>query len=188
VDDPIDAMLIDIALDMGVDLFKSQALPFWKEDRIWTTRAGLTRRESELRELRDHKIPANAEAIARAASYGDLSENSEWDHAIEEQRQLTTAASVIERELRVASLLENAPIPEDTVCPGTVVRYRETGTGSEHEVVLLGPWDQAENAISYRAPLATGMLGLHPGDVAVIELPAGPLSVEILSAHPFGQV
>jgi transcription elongation factor GreA len=163
-------------------------VPFWLEDRIWTTRTGLARRDAELRELRDKKIPANAEAIARAASYGDLSENAEWDHAIEEQRQLTGAAATIEAELRLAALLENAPIREDTVCPGTVVRYRELPAGEEHEVVLLGPWDDAPNAISYRAPLAGGMLGLRPGDQARIELPSGPLSIEILSAHPFDDV
>jgi transcription elongation GreA/GreB family factor len=188
VDDQLDSLLSDIALEKGVDLFRSESLPFWKEEKIWTTRAGLARRDAELRELRDKKIPANAEAIARAASYGDLSENSEWDHAIEEQRQLTTAASIIEKEMRIAALLENAPIQEDMVCPGTVVRYRETKTGVENEVVLLGPWDTEPNAISYRAPLASGMLGLHAGDKTVVELPAGPLPIEILSTRPFVHV
>jgi transcription elongation GreA/GreB family factor len=90
--------------------------------------------------------------------------------------------------MRIAALLENAPIQDDMVCPGTVVRYRETKTGVENEVVLLGPWDTEPNAISYRAPLASGMLGLHPGDKTVVELPAGPLPIEILSARPFVHV
>ncbi len=188
IDERIDALLTDVAIDKGVDLFKTEAVPFWKEERIWTTRGGLARRERELRELRSVKIPANAEAIARAASYGDLSENSEWEQAIEEQRQLTTAASVIERELRQASLLENALIPENTVAPGTIVRYRELPAGGEHEVVLLGPWDDEQGAVSYRAPLAAGMLGLHPGDRAVVDLPAGTLDLEVLGVRPFGPV
>ena len=49
-------------------------------------------------------------------------------------------------------------------------------------------WDTEPNAISYRAPLASGMLGLHPGDKTVVELPAGPLPIEILSARPFVHV
>lgn len=180
VDDPIDAALTDVAFDKGMDLFKMESVPFWKEDRIWTTRAGLEKRENELRELHEVKIPENAEAIARAASFGDLSENSEWENAIEEQRLLTGAAATIESELRIASLLENATLPEDTVCPGTAVRYQEVASGSEHTVQILGPWDDEEGSVSYRAPLAAGMLGLKVGDNASIALPAGAMEVKIL--------
>ena len=181
VDDRIEALATDIALDKGMDLFRSESKAFWQEETIWTTRAGLSKRDAELRELRERKIPANAEAIARAASYGDLSENAEWENAIEEQRQLTSAASTMERELRLAGLIENALIPENTVAPGTRVRYREVLSGTTHEILLLGPWDtDTEGAVYYRAPLAAGMLGLHPGDKARIELPSGSLEVEVL--------
>ena len=47
-------------------------------------------------------------------------------------------------------------------------------------------WDSAvPDAVSYRAPLAQGMLGLHPGDAATIQLPQGPLDVQILEVEPF---
>lgn len=186
VDDQLDSVITDVLLEMNPELFSAKDQPFWaEEDRIWTTRAGLQRRDAELKELRDKKLPENAEALARAASYGDLSENSEWENAIEEQRQLTEQASLIEGELRIAELLENAPIPDDTVCPGTVVRYQEVGSSEDHEIVLLGPWDNdPENAISYRAPLAQGMLGLHPGDQTTIQLPKGEVEVKILGVSP----
>ena len=180
LDDAIDAILTDVALEKGLDLFKAASRNFWGDDRIWTTREGLKRREAELRELIDKKIPENAEAIARAASYGDLSENSEWEAAIEEQRQLTSAASAMEKELRQAALLEDASIPEDSVAPGTLVRYRELPAGREREIAILGPWDQHPNAVSYRAPLAAGMLGLKVGERGKIELPSGVLEVEVL--------
>jgi len=181
VDDRIETALNDVLFNKGPDLFRVEDIAFWKEDKIWTTRAGLERRDAELRELTERKIPANAEAIARAASYGDLSENSEWENAIAEQRQLTDAASAIERELRTAALLENATIPENTVTPGTRVRYRETKSGEVHEIDLLGPWEgDRAKAVSYRAPLAQGMLGLHTGDKAQIDLPSGRLEVDIL--------
>jgi transcription elongation factor GreA len=180
VDERLDTALSEFLFAKGPELFRGEGEAFWKGDRIWTTRAGLERRDAELRELTERKIPANAEAIARAASYGDLSENSEWENAISEQRMLTDAAGAIERELRLASLLENAPIPENTVAPGTHVRYRETKSKEVHEIELLGPWDSNRpKAVSYRAPLAQGMLGLHAGDVAEIELPSGKLAVEI---------
>lgn len=183
IDDGIDAILTDVALTKGIDLLKSGARHFWSDERIWTTREGLKRREGELRELMDKKIPENAEAIARAASYGDLSENSEWEAAIEEQRQLTTAASSMEKELRLAALLESASIPEDTVAPGTFVRYREIESGLEREIAILGPWDNHPQGVSYRAPLASGMLGLHRGQRGRIDLPSGVMQVEVLDIH-----
>lgn len=180
VADEIDSAITDAALARGIDLVRAEEVPFWEEDRIWTTRAGLARRQAELREIRDVKLPHNAETIGKAAGFGDLSENFEWAQAIEEQRHLTEAAATIERELRLAALLENAPIAENTVAPGTLVRYRDLTHGEEHEVAILGPWDNEPHAISYRAPLAAGMLGLSPGAKATIELPGGRIEVEVL--------
>jgi transcription elongation factor GreA len=186
VDDKIDILVTDICLEYGPELFTAGAPPFWKEDVIWTTRAALDRRREELRVLREVKLPENAEALGRAAAYGDLSENAEWEQAIEQQRQLTEQAKAIEIELSKASLLETPTLPEDTVCPGTEVSYRETATGTERNMILLGPWDTGANdrVISYRAPLAAGMLGLHTGDRATIQLPGGKVEVEILSIEP----
>lgn len=183
VDDQIDSVITDIAVEIAPEIFRSAERAFWEEEAvIWTTIAGRTRREAELTELRNVKIPENREAIARAASYGDLSENAEWEQAIEDQRQLTEQASRIESELRQVSLIGNAPIQEDTVSPGTEVEYKEIESGAKRKIVLLGPWDdEIKNAVSYRAPLAQGMLGLQPGDRAPITLPSGTVEVEVLS-------
>ncbi len=185
VDDKVDMLVTDIVLEQGPELFATDAKPFWKEDIIWTTRRALEARQEELRVLRDVKLPENAEALARAADYGDLSENAEWENAIEQQRMLTEQAKGIELELAKASLLENALLPEDTVCPGTTVCYREVDAGTQHSMTLLGPWDSGlGDAVSYRAPLAAGMLGLHAGDGATIELPSGKMSIEIETIAP----
>lgn len=182
VDERLDSLVTDIVIDMGGDVFRAEQRPFWAEEKIWTTRAGLEKRDAELRELKEKKIPANAEAIAKAAAYGDLSENAEWEQAIEEQRQLTSAASEMDKELRMAALLENANIPENTVCPGTTVTYKDMRSKERHSVTILGPWDAKDDAhISYKAPLARGMLGKKKGELATIELPSGTQEVEILS-------
>ena len=62
-------------------------------------------------------------------------------------------------ELRRVELIENAILPEDMACPGTVVRYRDVNRSREQEIVILGPWDTelTENVVSYRAPLAAGI-------------------------------
>lgn len=183
-DSEIDHLVTEIALEKDRHFFAGQTGPFWVGDTIWTTKKGLERRSLELKELREVKIPANEEAIGRAASYGDLSENAEWEAAMEEQRNLTSRAMAIEEELRLADLIEEAAIPEDTVAPGTIVNYREVESGSERRVILLGPWDDEVwneiQVVSYRAPLAKGLLGLKPGEQSTLELPSGSLDIQVL--------
>ena len=103
---------------------------------------------------------------------------------MEEQRNLTSRAMAIEEELRLADLIEEAAIPEDTVAPGTIVNYREVESGSERRVILLGPWDDEVwneiQVVSYRAPLAKGLLGLKPGEQSTLELPSGSLDIQVL--------
>lgn len=184
VDREIDRLFTALVVELAPEIFRGGERPFWEGDMIWTTRAGLARHEDELRLLRDVKIPENSEAIGRAASYGDLSENSEWEAAIEEQRTLTTRAQEIESELRTAVLLENAAIPADTAAPGTRVVYREDGR--EHVIRVLGPWDtvEAPDVVSYRSPLAQGLLGLKVGDRARVQLPSGTVEVEVVAVEP----
>ena len=186
VDPAIDGMMTEIALDKDRHFFAHELTPFWQSAAILTTRSGLERRSAELHELREEKIPANQEAIGRAASFGDLSENSEWEAAIAEQRTLTQRAMEIEEELRSAELIENAALPEDTACPGARVRYKDLSDGSLHQIEVLGPWDDhlGEDVVSYRAPLAAGLLGKRPGEEATLDLPKGQMQIEVVSVEP----
>ncbi len=187
VEAAIDHVVTEIALEHDRQFFAHELLPFWAGDSIFSTRKGMERRSTELKELREVKIPANADAIGRAASFGDLSENAEWEMAIQEQRNLTTRAMEIEEELRRVELIENAALPEDTVCPGTIVSFREVVSGRDREITILGPWDDhlGTEIVTYRAPLAAGMLGLRPGARKVIQLPSGTLEVEVRAVKPW---
>ncbi|HJO25979.1 MAG TPA: GreA/GreB family elongation factor [Planctomycetota bacterium] len=181
VDDAIEGILTEIAFDLDRNFFAGASTHFWEGEAVWTSRDGLERRAADLREIRDVKIPANEDAIGAAAAFGDLSENSEWEAAMEEQRNLTSRAMDMEAELRHTDLIANAVIPEDTICPGTRVTYRETESNETRAIRVLGPWDGylGDDVVSYRAPLAASMLGLHTGDQAVLDLPAGKLDIEV---------
>ena len=185
VDSEIDNLITDIALSKDRQFFAQDGGFFWEGETVWTTRAGLRRRSLELKEIREVKIPENQDAIGRAASFGDLSENSEWEAAIEEQRNLTARAMEMEEELRLTDLIEEAAVIEDTVCPGTKVHYRDLSEDKEATVLLLGPWDEDRvldtQVISYRAPLAKGLLGASTGEQSSVQLPGGDIEVEILS-------
>jgi transcription elongation factor GreA len=187
VEESIDNIVASLVFHSGPTATGGAAARFWESpDTIWTTRSGLQRRRAELREIRDVKMPENEDAIGRAAALGDISENAEWESAIEEKRNLSSRVAQMEAELRQAALLENTSLPDDTVSPGTTVRYRDVGSGEESTVVILGPWDmdRDERVVSYRAPLAQGLLGMHTGEKRTITLPSGPIEVELLAVEP----
>jgi transcription elongation factor GreA len=186
VDEAIDYVFTDVTMRAQPASSRGQQPGFWEGDHIWTTKRGLEKRRAELRVLMEVKIPENQDAIGRAAAMGDLSENSEWEMAIQEQRNLTQRASQIEAELRHVELIDDALLSEDTVSPGTTVRYRELPSGGAQEITILGPWDtdQGDQVVSYRAPLAAGLLGRRPGDKVRVTLPSGPIELEVLEARP----
>jgi transcription elongation factor GreA len=185
VESAIDSALTEIVVERHPEVFRSDDRPFWENGALWTTRAGYARRDAELRDLLDVKIPENTDAIGRAAAYGDLSENSEWEAAIEEQRNLTQRAQDIEAELREAQMIDDVTLPKGRVAPGTQVVYQELPGGDEHRVIVLGPWDTIrDDIVSYRSPLADGMLGARPGDEVTLTLPSGQLDVKVVSVAP----
>lgn len=182
VDEAIEMIVADVVAHAAPVVEGGNQNFFWDDGRIWVTKRGLEKRSQELKHLREVKIPANQDAIGRAAAMGDLSENAEWEAAIEEQRTLTSRAMEIEAELRTAELIDNAFLPEDRVAPGTEVRYRDASTNAEHTIDILGPWDDefSDRVVSYRAPLAGGLLGKRVGDKTKIQLPSGSIEVEVL--------
>ena len=184
VEESIENLVVTLASRAGVGA-QQEDRPFWESDAIWTTRSGLTRVAAELKELKEVKVPANEEAIGRAVALGDISENAEWEAAIEEQRNLAERVRSLEGDLRKAMLLEDASLPEDTVAPGTTVKFRNTGSKEVSKLTILGPWDMLgrDDVISYRAPLAQGLLGHHKGETTRFTLPSGEIEVEVLEIH-----
>lgn len=163
------------------DLTEAPDRPFWEQDTILVTKAGLESQRAEYRLLVDGKIPANSEAIGHAAALGDLSENSEWESAMEEQRNLTARASMMDADLRKARLIEDQPVTDHFVCPGTEVTYTELDTGKQKRVKVLGPWDMVDSGevLNYRAPAAAPLLGCVVGETAELIAGTGTRTVRI---------
>jgi transcription elongation factor GreA len=99
---------------------------------------------------------------------------------MEEQRNLTTRATDMDREIRAARLIEDQDIPTDLVAPGNHVILTEVATGTQLSYRLLGPWDMTdESVINYRAPIAKGILGRKVGDTGDLPGLEGPTQVRI---------
>lgn len=163
------------------DITSRDDRPFWEnDDFVFVTAVGLERQKEDHRVLVDVKIPLNAKQIQHAASYGDLSENSEWEAAMEEQRKLTGRAEDMSQELRRARLIEDQDIPDGVVAPGTRVTITIHETRETTTYSILGPWDcTSTDQINYRAPMAQAFLGLSVGEQGSIELPTGTQTFSI---------
>ena len=179
VDDSIDNLVATLVFRAGP--VEEDNTRFWEDGSIWTTRPGLNARVQELKVLKDERVPQNEAALSAAAEQGDLSENAEWDAALEEQRNLASKIQQLETDISVAQLLENAMLPDVTACPGTKVFYTQADQEDELSITILGPWDQGDDdsIVSYQAPLAKGMLGMQAGESTTISLPGGDITVEV---------
>ena len=122
-----------------------------------------------------------AEQIKEARSYGDLSENSEYDEAKNEQGKLYSKIAELKNQL------ENAEIVEKTGRSGSIgigskvkildVEYDEE---EEYQIVGSGEANPSTGRISDDSPIGRGLMGHRTGDVITIEAPAGELKFKIL--------
>lgn len=128
-----------------------------------------------------------SELIKEARSFGDLSENSEYDEAKTEQGKLYSKIA----ELKV--LIENAEIvdnldqdaPKDTVTLGSIVRVRDLGDDFEESYEIVGSQEANPRAgrISDDSPVGQGLRGHRAGDTVNISAPAGELKFQIISVE-----
>ena len=143
--------------------------------------------KEELKYLETVREKEVAEQIKEARSFGDLSENSEYDEAKTEQGKLYSKIA----ELKV--LIENAEIvdnidhdaPKDTVTLSSVVRVRDVEDDFEETYEIVGSQEANPRAgrISDDSPLGMGLIGHRAGETVTVNAPAGELKFEILSVE-----
>ena len=154
------------------ELFIQQKVDPWLDETVlWTTEASLHRQEAVLTELVEITLPANSRAIGAAAERGDLSENSEWQYAVEEQRRLNARVAQLRDDLTRARIIRADDIPDDQVSVGSHVVLRGSD-GREVELTILGPWesDVEKRIYNYKTPLAQSLLGADVGVQVTLKL------------------
>ncbi|MBD3369106.1 hypothetical protein GF402_01930 [Candidatus Fermentibacteria bacterium] len=146
---------------------------FWESDAIYSSRKAIDERRRELEHLRTVDIPRAADAIAEAASHGDLSENAEYEAALERRDLLLDRLARQKRELSRTKPYPPSEISSNTISPGTRASLR---SDSGHSLVyeLVGPLEASPDRgrINYLSPLGGVLLGLSPGDP--VALPGDP--------------
>lgn len=126
-----------------------------------------------------------SELIKEARSFGDLSENSEYDEAKTEQGKLYSKIAELKVLIENAEIVDNmeANAPKDTVTLGSIVVVRDLEEGLEEKFEIVGSQEAnpREGRISDDSPLGRGLHGHRVGDVVSIAAPVGELKFEICS-------
>lgn len=146
------------------------------------TKEGKEKIEQELEQLKTVKRKEVVERIKIARSFGDLSENSEYDSAKEEQAFVEGRIALLEKMLRNALIIDDSQGTEDIVTLGKSVTFIELPDGEEETYTIVGSVeaDPFEGKISNDSPIAKSLLGKKVGDEVTVQTPGGDLTVRII--------
>ncbi|MBM7660727.1 transcription elongation factor GreA [Bacillus mesophilus] len=147
------------------------------------TKAGKEKIEQELEQLKTVKRKEVVERIKIARGFGDLSENSEYDAAKDEQAFVEGRISLLENMLRKAVLIEDVAEDTNSVSLGKTVTFLELPDGEEETYTIVGSAeaDPFEGKISNDSPIAKSLMGKQVGEQVNVQTPGGDMQVKIIS-------
>jgi transcription elongation factor GreA len=151
-------------------------------DRIPMSKEGYEKLKAQLDAMKHDDMPRIAEQIAQARGYGDLSENAEFDAAVEAQGMLQARINDLQDKLSRAMIVERSTMPTDRVVFGAKVRVLDLDLNEEEDFVLVGPGeeDYDQNKILLTSPIGQGLVGKKVGDEVEVPIPKGKLKLKIV--------
>ncbi|MBR3289786.1 MAG: transcription elongation factor GreA [Clostridia bacterium] len=143
---------------------------------------GLEKLKKELEELKTVKRQEVAEKIETARSFGDLSENSEYDAAKNEQAQVEGRIAELEEQLKYARVLDENELTNETVHVGSRMTVQVDGAKKSIKYHIVGPMeaDPFNGDISDDCPVGKALLTHHVGDSVEVETPKGTVTYKIV--------
>jgi len=156
-----------------------------EEKSYYMTEEGKEKLEKELHVLKTEKRKEVVERIKIARDFGDLSENSEYDSAKEEQAFVETRIATLEKMIRNAVIIENDENNIDVVSLGRKVTFIELPDGEEETYTIVGSAeaDPFEGKISNDSPMAKSLLGQEKGTEVMVPTPGGEIKVKIVDVE-----
>jgi transcription elongation factor GreA len=139
------------------------------------TPEGLEKLKQEIEYLSNDKRREVAERIKEAREFGDISENSEYDDAKNEQAMLEARIASLEDKLRSASVIDASELSSDLVRVGSAVNVKDEDTSKSASYTIVGSTEAnpSENKLSNESPVGKALLGHKKGDVVSVQLPNG---------------
>ncbi len=150
--------------------------------QVTVSNEGFQMLKEELEYLKTTKRKEIAEAIKTARAFGDLSENSEYDEAKNEQGAVEQRIADIEAMLKNIKIIQEHEIKTDTVGVGTKVKVYDETFEEEVEYMLVGSneTNPVENKISDESPIGRALVGAAVGEVVKADTPGGEISMKVL--------
>ena len=150
---------------------------------VYLTHDRLLEIENEVKELKTNGRKEMANTIAEARSYGDLSENAEYDAAKEAQGLLELKISKLEDLLSRAQVVDATNLPKDEVHILSTVVVKNMNNQKEFKYILVSPEeaDFQQGKIALTSPVGQALMGKKSGEIVQANVPAGVINFEILS-------
>jgi transcription elongation factor GreA len=144
------------------------------------TPEGLTKLKDELEYLSNDKRREVAERIKEAREFGDISENSEYDDAKNEQAMLEARIASLEEKLRSAQVIEPGALDTEIVHVGSVVHVKdEAGKSQKYTIVGSAEANPREYRLSNESPVGKALVGRKRGDEVKVQTPRGERQLKI---------
>ena len=150
------------------------------KEEILLTAAGFAELEEELNDLRVNKRAENVQAIKEARSHGDLSENSEYDAARDEQAKIEARIQELEYKLENATIIDNKDKSTVNVGCDVTILYVDDEEEDVYSIVGSLEADPFENKISNESPIGSAIIGKKVGDVVDVSANGSSYQVKIL--------
>ena len=147
---------------------------------VFLTAEGFTELETELDELKRVKRPEIINAIKEARALGDLSENTEYHSAREEQAIIEGRIQELEYKLEHAVIISEEVSVTVRLGSSVVIRYDDEDDTEEYKIVGSTEADPFENKISNESPIAKALLGKKKGAIVSVESPNGKYNIELI--------
>lgn len=151
-------------------------------DRIPMSREGYDKLKAKLDQMKNEDMSRIAEQIATARDFGDLSENAEFDAAVEAQGMLQARINDLQDKLSRAYIVDKSTLPTDRVVFGSKVRVLDMDLNEEEDFILVGPGeeDYDNNKILITSPIGQGLVGKQLGEEVEVPIPKGTLKLKII--------
>ena len=139
------------------------------------TPEGLQKLKGELEDLQTVRRREVAERIKEAREFGDISENSEYDDAKNEQAMLEQRIAALEEKVRSAQVIDASELSTDVVRVGVTVNVKDEGTGSSDKYTIVGSAEAspADKKLSNESPVGKALMGRKKGESVEVALPSG---------------
>lgn len=140
------------------------------------TQEGLERLQAEIEHLSTVRRREVAQRIKDAREFGDITENSEYDDAKNEQALLEQRIAQLEERLRRSTVIDSSKIDTEIVQVGNLVHVKDQKSGESRKFTIVGPAEAnpSEQKLSNESPVGKALLGQKRGTVVTVDVPRGP--------------